>query len=803
MASVQETRTTDLLDPEIKMEEEDSVGPEVEEVIEGTADSKMGRSGGGEGQTVKEEPEEEPPSNWDAQLEEFLRALQSPHLTGKTLQQIDPNRPQVLPQGVTKANKWPRGLWVSSNQPPLIEGATEGDESHWDATHTGKGKEGIPRKDAVGLEMQRQHFRTLSYQEADGPRNFCRELQELCRNWLVPERHTKEQMLELVTLEQFLAVLPLDMQKWLKEHAPESCAQAVTLAEDFLLRQQRAGGWEGQISKAEFVNPPKAKEAKPNMTKMECLTETEHKHNGDEKLITAEEQKLLLQSTEEMEELMTSMKTGKQNNFLCQGEPDENRQRTDKHKGNDQEKFSPITRGSKRVKSTELSLLEGVSVERKDAQLVSASFPPSLSCYISFLSLDQETSAEVLQVAKRIAMQAEEESPKGHQVSLKEVTEPSGQDLSQALSGLTRDDHKADETSRDFLVKVKEEIPDEDAVSLEERRQRFRKFCYREADGPRNELEPFEEVIVNSPKMEQDPPDVEEMHLSMDIIQGDQIPRESLPKGPQMDQVSGVQNGCKGCRKKRDPRAQGMKMEEHNPEKPGERLEGAEPFCFVTPIATIQSLHPGPTPEVIWASGNGLKQHWVAPWQAFLKTMQYPHFGQRNPPLMAPIQWSQAEALQYSFKGLAHDSRWPRRHWMAPNLPGFNTEGQLEAKENNNSSSKVKEEVPEDDTDAESLGMPCAWQATKNVQANLQLDERLEQTELNGMSQDDGAKEINFQELIIRETFQNQQRQESPVELHPMLAASVGDDHSLAGAASCARETEGSDCGAKLLSGLM
>ncbi|XP_042306360.1 zinc finger protein 271-like [Sceloporus undulatus] len=343
MASVQETGTTGILDPEIKMEEQDSVGPEAEEVKEGTTVQKMGRRGE-EGQTVKEEPEEEPPSNWDAQLEEFLRTLQPPHLTRKTIQQSDRKRPQVPSQGVSEANKWPRGLWVFSNEAPIVEGATEDDESHCDTTHTGKGKEGLPGKDAVGLELQRQHFRTLSYLEADGPQNLCRKLRELCRQWLVPERHTKEQMLELVTLEQFLAILPLDMQKWLRDHAPESCAQAVALAEDFLLRQQKAGGWEGQISKEVFVNPLKAKELKPNTTKMKLLTETEHKHNGIEKLLggteltESEEQKPLVERTEETEVPMTSMKTGKQNSFLCREEPDENRQRADQYKGNGKEK---------------------------------------------------------------------------------------------------------------------------------------------------------------------------------------------------------------------------------------------------------------------------------------------------------------------------------------------------------------------------------------------------------------------------------------------------------------------------------
>ncbi|KAH0630549.1 hypothetical protein JD844_013710 [Phrynosoma platyrhinos] len=385
IAAIQETRITGILDPEIKMEELDSIGPKVEEVKEGATLTKIGSSGGEAGQRVEQEPEEKASSNWHAHFEEFLRTRSA----GETLQQPDSKRPQVSAQGVSESNKWPRGLWVSPNQPPLIGGATEDDESHWDAKLPGERKEGTAGKDAVGLELQRQLFRTLSYEKADGPQNLCRELRELCRKWLVPERHTKEQMLELVTLEQFLAVLPLDMQKWLREHVPKSCAQAVTLAEDFLLRHRGVKGSEGQKRMSSVISNSnlnesaggtgltgsdeqsplheKTEETQQLMTSMKTGKENNFLGHGDPEenrqkankangtgkkkvedqfassqggteLTESKEQNPLLESTEETEQLMRSMKTGKQNNFLCQGEPDENRQRTNKYKGNDQEK---------------------------------------------------------------------------------------------------------------------------------------------------------------------------------------------------------------------------------------------------------------------------------------------------------------------------------------------------------------------------------------------------------------------------------------------------------------------------------
>ncbi|XP_019340259.2 uncharacterized protein LOC106737847 isoform X1 [Alligator mississippiensis] len=84
-------------------------------------------------------------------------------------------------------------------------------------------------------ERWRWRFRVFRYQEAAGPREVCSRLRELCRGWLEPQRRSKEQMLELVVLEQFLAVLPREMQSWAWGHDVETCAEAVDVAEAFCL----------------------------------------------------------------------------------------------------------------------------------------------------------------------------------------------------------------------------------------------------------------------------------------------------------------------------------------------------------------------------------------------------------------------------------------------------------------------------------------------------------------------------------------------------------------------------------------
>ncbi|XP_062977889.1 zinc finger protein ZFP2-like [Elgaria multicarinata webbii] len=112
-------------------------------------------------------------------------------------------------------------------------------------------------QDIINPDVECQRFRRLHYQEDESPHEVCSQLWELCRQWLKPERCTKERILDLVILEQFLAILPSEMQNWVRNGGPGSCIQAVVLAEDFLGKQQKNLGQEP-------VQWPFAKAAKPS-----------------------------------------------------------------------------------------------------------------------------------------------------------------------------------------------------------------------------------------------------------------------------------------------------------------------------------------------------------------------------------------------------------------------------------------------------------------------------------------------------------------------------------------------------------
>ncbi|XP_036056327.1 zinc finger protein 444 isoform X6 [Onychomys torridus] len=86
--------------------------------------------------------------------------------------------------------------------------------------------------EALTLDSSWHRFRHFHLGDAAGPREALGLLRALCRDWLQPEVHTKEQMLELLVLEQFLSALPADTQAWVCSRRPQSGEEAVALLEE-------------------------------------------------------------------------------------------------------------------------------------------------------------------------------------------------------------------------------------------------------------------------------------------------------------------------------------------------------------------------------------------------------------------------------------------------------------------------------------------------------------------------------------------------------------------------------------------
>uniref|UniRef100_G3WJL4 SCAN box domain-containing protein n=1 Tax=Sarcophilus harrisii TaxID=9305 RepID=G3WJL4_SARHA len=105
----------------------------------------------------------------------------------------------------------------------------------------------IGREKKFNPEASRQNFRCFPYPEKAGPREAVNQLWELCLQWLRPELHSKEQILELLVLEQFLTILPSEIRIWVKSQCPENIEEVVTLVEDLtqILEEEGISDFQG------------------------------------------------------------------------------------------------------------------------------------------------------------------------------------------------------------------------------------------------------------------------------------------------------------------------------------------------------------------------------------------------------------------------------------------------------------------------------------------------------------------------------------------------------------------------------
>ncbi|XP_070594012.1 uncharacterized protein [Erythrolamprus reginae] len=79
-------------------------------------------------------------------------------------------------------------------------------------------------------EAGRQRFRQSTLPPGETLQEILSRLSSTAVQWLCPQEHSKDQIVDMVILEQFLNVLPADMQMWLKAQEPGSSKEAVRLA---------------------------------------------------------------------------------------------------------------------------------------------------------------------------------------------------------------------------------------------------------------------------------------------------------------------------------------------------------------------------------------------------------------------------------------------------------------------------------------------------------------------------------------------------------------------------------------------
>ncbi|XP_056618139.1 uncharacterized protein LOC130432669 [Triplophysa dalaica] len=96
-------------------------------------------------------------------------------------------------------------------------------------------KKAILERVGLSPEQHRQRFRSLELGDRGQPFAFAHQLRDACRKWLVADASTIDNIVDKVTLEQFVGRLPRKTAQWVQCHRPSSLAQAIQLAEDQLV----------------------------------------------------------------------------------------------------------------------------------------------------------------------------------------------------------------------------------------------------------------------------------------------------------------------------------------------------------------------------------------------------------------------------------------------------------------------------------------------------------------------------------------------------------------------------------------
>ncbi|KAK7922269.1 hypothetical protein WMY93_009171 [Mugilogobius chulae] len=179
-------------------------------------------------------PDFAPPSEWRPYA---VEPKIPPYQTGEDIENY-----LLRFERIAKTWKWPETEWACRLVPLLsgkaLEAYTAMDE---DEAHCYRDlKAALLVKFDVSPETYRQRFRSTIVPSRETPTETYHRLKSLYRRWVRPDQLTKEQIGELIILEQLLHVLPSDVRTWVKEHEPEDGLTAARLALQY--QNARRGG---------------------------------------------------------------------------------------------------------------------------------------------------------------------------------------------------------------------------------------------------------------------------------------------------------------------------------------------------------------------------------------------------------------------------------------------------------------------------------------------------------------------------------------------------------------------------------
>ncbi|KAG5267118.1 hypothetical protein AALO_G00218190 [Alosa alosa] len=159
---------------------------------------------------------------------------------------------------IASASGCPRAEWAM-HLVPLLTGKAKAAYIAMDFDETmdyDKVRMAILDKFEINPETYRQRFRSLEVQLDETPKELYTRLKELYEKWVCPKARSKEEIGELLVLEQFLRMVNSEVRLWIKKHDPSSAKEAVSLADAFMSAQK--GSRQYKLSSSRPYEAPKS-----------------------------------------------------------------------------------------------------------------------------------------------------------------------------------------------------------------------------------------------------------------------------------------------------------------------------------------------------------------------------------------------------------------------------------------------------------------------------------------------------------------------------------------------------------------
>ena len=146
-----------------------------------------------------------------------------------------------------EAHKIERIKWPMLFAPQLNEKAQQAYAalSSKDSKNFTKVKEAILKRYDINEETYRQTFWSAKAKEGESPTEMATCLTDMAIKWL-KEHDTRERVIDIIVMEQFITMLPEGIRVWVKEHKSERSMIAGKLAEDYQQARKTAEDDQGR-----------------------------------------------------------------------------------------------------------------------------------------------------------------------------------------------------------------------------------------------------------------------------------------------------------------------------------------------------------------------------------------------------------------------------------------------------------------------------------------------------------------------------------------------------------------------------